>query len=162
MSTVTFGLRLPCGIKLLLLTVLLLAAMHCGCGCAAIIAAEVEETAGGRMLGRGVPSSSTTTTFSPPSPKANTNPNSYAPLPRLPLYPHRRLVQLHSWWAPPSSSRRTSLLAAHEQLNSGPFLTCTVLPRGEIKDKGCPCCCCILEITSPKCCLTTFSRCFHS
>ncbi|EAZ21115.1 hypothetical protein OsJ_36757 [Oryza sativa Japonica Group] len=93
MSTVTFGLRLPCGIKLLLLlllTVLLLAAMHCGFGCAAIIAAEVEETAGGRMLGRGVPSSST------PSPKANTNPNSYAPLPRLPLYPHRRLVQLHS------------------------------------------------------------------
>ena len=80
MSTVTFGLRLPCGIKLLLLlllTVLLLAAMHCGCGCAAIIAAQVEETAGGRMLGRGVPSSSTTTTFSPPSPKANTNPNSF-------------------------------------------------------------------------------------
>jgi hypothetical protein len=51
MSTVTFGgrrLRLPGGIKRLLLTMLLLAAMHCGC--AGAIAVQGGGTEGRRML----------------------------------------------------------------------------------------------------------------
>nr|AAX92898.1 hypothetical protein LOC_Os11g13380 [Oryza sativa Japonica Group] len=51
MSTVTFGgrrLRLPGSIKRLLLTMLLLAAMHCGC--AGAIAVQGGGTEGRRML----------------------------------------------------------------------------------------------------------------